>query len=431
MNDIAVSVERLGKQYRLGAQRMRYRRFSEEVTDSLKYTLKRIRRTAPPRPAPEMFWALKDVSFQVAQGEVLGIIGRNGAGKSTILKVLSRITEMTEGRVELAGRVRALLEVGTGFHPELTGRENVYLNGGILGMTRGEIRSKFDEIVAFAEIERFLDTPVKRYSSGMYVRLAFAVAAHLEPEILIIDEVLAVGDVAFQTKCLAKITEVAHQGRTVIIVSHVMSSIRALCSRAILLNAGRLALEGDVETVISNYLQLDKLLERDGEIPADLPRPVGTFEAMLRRVDLRDPDTDQSIREVFMAQTIRIVMIYEVVKRVEAAVVEVGIATLDGTRIETTFNINENQPAFPMEPGFCEIQVDLEANLLPNRYVIDVFIHALGGLTIDWVTHALQFTVMDVTKAGDESYFIQQQISNPIRGYIRPKAVWQLPKKIG
>jgi ABC-type polysaccharide/polyol phosphate transport system ATPase subunit len=202
----------------------------------------------------EEFWALKDVSFEVKRGEVLGIIGRNGAGKSTLLKILSRITEPSEGRVTIKGRVASLLEVGTGFHPELTGRENIYLNGAILGMTRAEIRRKFDEIVAFAEVEQFLDTPVKRYSSGMYVRLAFAVAAQLDSEIIIVDEVLAVGDAAFQKKCLGKMGDVARGGRTVLFVSHNLGAVRSLCSRAILLNHGRIETEGQVAEVISFYI---------------------------------------------------------------------------------------------------------------------------------------------------------------------------------
>src|SRR5437763_1479946 len=205
-------------------------------------------------PRTEEFWALRDINFSVRRGEVVGIIGRNGAGKSTLLKILSRITDPTEGRVKLKGRVASLLEVGTGFHPELTGRENIYLNGAILGMHRAEIRAKFDEIVAFAETEKFLDTPVKRYSSGMYVRLAFSVAAHLEPEILVIDEVLAVGDAEFQKKCLGKMESVARGGRTVLFVSHNMVAVRSLCSRSILLDQGNIIAEGEVGSTIDAYL---------------------------------------------------------------------------------------------------------------------------------------------------------------------------------
>ncbi|WP_199799379.1 ABC transporter ATP-binding protein [Porphyrobacter sp. SLTP] len=213
----------------------------------------------------EEFWALKNVDFEIRRGDVVGIIGRNGAGKSTLLKILSRITEPSEGRVEIRGRVASLLEVGTGFHPELTGRENIFLNGAILGMSRADIRRKFDEIVAFAEIEKFLDTPVKRYSSGMYVRLAFAVAAHLEPEILIVDEVLAVGDAEFQKKCLGKMQDVAGVGRTVLFVSHNTSAIAALCTHGILLNNGIINSSGPVNDVIDNYQKISRSIENSSE----------------------------------------------------------------------------------------------------------------------------------------------------------------------
>ena len=226
----SISVRHLGKRYQLGS-RAAHNTLRDQITDSVRRVFSRSKGRAASDGGE--FWALRDVSFDVAKGEVLGVIGRNGAGKSTLLKVLSQITEPTEGEVRMRGRIASLLEVGTGFHPELSGRENVYLNGAILGMTKAEIRGKFDEIVAFAEVEKFLDTPVKRYSSGMYVRLAFAVAAHLEPEVLIIDEVLAVGDATFQKKCLGKMKEVGASGRTVLFVSHNMSAVMALCSRCV------------------------------------------------------------------------------------------------------------------------------------------------------------------------------------------------------
>jgi len=261
----AVLVENLGKRYKLthlAGGRASYRTLRESLTGGVAKLADRARgRTV--RTTTEEFWALRDVSFTVMPGEVVGIIGRNGAGKSTLLKVLSRITRPTTGRVEICGRVGSLLEVGTGFHPELTGRENIYLNGSILGMGRNEISRKFDEIVAFAEVERFLDTPVKRYSSGMSVRLAFAVAAHLEPEILIIDEVLAVGDAAFQRKCLGKMGEVAEAGRTVLFVSHDLPNVSRLCTRGVLLDAGQVEYSGEIASVIARYLP-DKLATGDG-----------------------------------------------------------------------------------------------------------------------------------------------------------------------
>lgn len=264
MSDSIITVENLSKRYLVGhqsVQRERYTTLRDVIARGIRDFTRKTAEMARGQQViqgdeVEEFWALKDVSFEVKRGEVLGIIGRNGAGKSTLLKILSRITEPTEGRVVLRGRVASLLEVGTGFHPELTGRENIYLNGAILGMTQREIRKKFDEIVAFATVDRFLDTPVKRYSSGMYVRLAFAVAAHLEPEILIVDEVLAVGDAEFQKKCLGKMSEVAGGGRTVLFVSHNMAGIQALCARSICLSAGKLFCDGKTKEVIASYLGL-------------------------------------------------------------------------------------------------------------------------------------------------------------------------------
>jgi len=248
MSDVAIQVEKLGKLYRLEARRVGYKTFRETVTQWFHGS------GSEPQSERESFWALKDVSLEIKRGEVVGIIGRNGAGKSTLLKVLSRITEPTEGFADIHGRVGSLLEVGTGFHPELTGRENIFLNGAILGMRRAEIEARFDEIVAFSEVEKFLHTPVKHYSSGMYLRLAFAVAAHLEPEILLVDEVLAVGDAQFQNKCLGKMSEVAEGGRTVLFVSHDMTSILQLSTRALLLETGRVKLIGPTDQVVSAYL---------------------------------------------------------------------------------------------------------------------------------------------------------------------------------
>jgi lipopolysaccharide transport system ATP-binding protein len=253
----AVEIVGLGKRYTLAHSREPYLSFRDELARRSRDAVARILHplaSCGVRVAPDEFWALEDVSFEVRQGERIGIIGRNGAGKSTLLKILSRITDPTEGRVRIRGRVSSLLEVGTGFHPELTGRENVFLNGAILGMRRREILRKLDAIVAFADVERFLDTPVKRFSSGMYVRLAFSVAAHLEPEILIVDEVLAVGDAQFQRKCLGKMEEVGKEGRTVLFVSHNMAAIENLCQRAIVLDRGRVAFHGSAAAGIEQYL---------------------------------------------------------------------------------------------------------------------------------------------------------------------------------
>src|SRR5688572_2533064 len=266
MGEVAIRAAGLGKRYRIG-QRQKYKALRDTLTDALYAPFRKARSlvsaSATVKKEQAAIFALKDVSFEIKQGEVVGVIGRNGAGKSTLLKILSRITEPTEGYVDVCGRVGSLLEVGTGFHPELTGRENIYLNGSIIGMRKGEIDRKFDEIVAFAEVEQFLDTPVKFYSSGMYMRLAFSVAAHLEPEILIVDEALAVGDAAFQKKCLGKMGEVAKGGRTVLFVSHNMPAVEALCNKAIYLNAGQLEAQGPVRSMVTRYL--------DGQITVSGP----------------------------------------------------------------------------------------------------------------------------------------------------------------
>ena len=259
MADTIISVENLSKKYLIGSRKETYSTLRDFITSGARIMRARLLRPlnsfgSRANGHAQEFWALKDIALEVRRGEVVGIIGRNGAGKSTLLKVLSRITEPTDGRVRIKGRIASLLEVGTGFHPELTGRENIFLNGAILGMTRTEIKQRFDEIVTFAEIEQFLDTPVKRYSSGMYVRLAFAVAAHLEPEILIVDEVLAVGDAQFQKKCLGRMKNVGRDGRTVLFVSHNMAAISTLCSRVVWLEGGRLAGSGDVRQVMGRYL---------------------------------------------------------------------------------------------------------------------------------------------------------------------------------
>jgi lipopolysaccharide transport system ATP-binding protein len=260
MSDIAIQIEGLGKKYTLRHERAGYKTFRETLVSGAQAIARRMRHPFSTRSSEdaEEFWALQDVNLEIRQGERIGIIGRNGAGKSTLLKILSRITEPTTGRVIINGRVASLLEVGTGFHPELTGRENIYLNGAILGMKRSEIKRKFDEIVDFSGVERFIDTPVKHYSSGMYVRLAFSVAAHLEPEILVVDEVLAVGDAGFQKKCLGKMGEVSKEGRTILFVSHNMNAIEQLCDKAILLENGSISFASDiVSTVIHKYFSGD------------------------------------------------------------------------------------------------------------------------------------------------------------------------------
>jgi lipopolysaccharide transport system ATP-binding protein len=285
MSDAAIRVEGLGKQYRLGKARERYHTLRDQLARWFRNPIRGLSNWSA-GSSDRTFWALKDISFEVKRGEVIGVIGRNGAGKSTLLKILSRITEPTEGGADISGRVGSLLEVGTGFNPELTGRENVFLNGAILGMRRKEISRKFDEIVAFAEVEKFIDTPVKHYSSGMYMRLAFAVAAHLEPEILIVDEVLAVGDAQFQKKCLGKMGEVARGGRTVLFVSHNMQAVQQLCTSGLILRDGRLVRSGTIAECVAAYTAdatdgQREIWERSSEIPPAGPLSVQSVSATL------------------------------------------------------------------------------------------------------------------------------------------------------
>ena len=292
MSEVVIRIENIGKQYRIGGQQNEFRTLRDSLTDALVSPFRRAKKMLRGQPAgatdmAETIWALKGVSLEIKRGEVVGIIGRNGAGKTTLLKILSRITEPTEGFAEIHGRVGSLLEVGTGFHPELTGRENIYLNGAILGMRKAEIVSKFDAIVEFAEIAKFIDTPVKHYSSGMYVRLAFAVAAHLEPEILLVDEVLAVGDAAFQRKCLGKMADVAREGRTVLFVSHNMIAVQRLCSRGLWLNDGTIDEDGQVASVVASYMKTSSSNLIRERVWSEMDEAPGNNAIRLHRVCIR------------------------------------------------------------------------------------------------------------------------------------------------
>jgi len=339
----------------------------------------------------EEFWALKNVTFEVKEGQVVGIIGRNGAGKSTLLKILSRITEPTDGRVLLSGRVASLLEVGTGFHTELTGRENIFLNGAILGMTRLEIRKKFDEIVAFAEVENFIDTPVKHYSSGMYVRLAFAVAAHLEPDILVIDEVLAVGDAEFQKKCLGKMNEVSRQeGRTILFVSHNMAVLRTLCPSAIWLDYGSIRGEGDAHEIIGAYLV--HAVNRDVAVKLDkLPRQrVGADNRLrLERLEWR---CDLPLRhgEPFKAR-----IHFRTSGSIMGVSVTIGFSNLDGVRV-MSYDTDLRDGVRPNLPGAGTYSVDIEVDtlpLVPDNYNLDIMCRWGSKYVLDYIPAAIQLEI--------------------------------------
>jgi lipopolysaccharide transport system ATP-binding protein len=354
VSDEAIKVESLSKKYRLGA--VRHDTLRGRLSHLAREPLRWLGRDNSADPGD--FWALQDVSFSIRKGEVIGFVGRNGAGKSTLLKILSRITEPTAGRVTLRGRVASLLEVGTGFHPELTGRENIYLNGAILGMSRAEITRKFDEIVAFAEVERFIDTVVKHYSSGMYVRLAFAVAAHLDPEILIIDEVLAVGDTAFQKKCLGKMQSVSQgDGRTVLFVSHNLASIRQLCHSAVLLAAGRLQTKGPVDRVLDLYLQ-----GHDGLAALQVPAPRDEIRDWCHAtsVALETPaGRPQGIFPVGAPWQLRLGL--HVARPVTGLVVSISILSAEGNAVQTAWCPPRDLPAGNFQAIFKQNAVCLEA----------------------------------------------------------------------
>ena len=344
-------------------------------------------------PQSEDFWALKDVSFEVKQGDRIGIIGRNGAGKSTLLKILSRITEPTEGRVRIKCRVASLLEVGTGFHPELTGRENIYLNGAILGMTKQEIKSKFDEIVDFAEIEKFLDTPVKRYSSGMYVRLAFAVAAHLEPEILLVDEVLAVGDAQFQKKCLGKMEDVsASEKRTVLFVSHNMAAVRSLCQQAILLDKGRITGAGSTADIVSQYFNTN------GVITSNIVTLVPYVDANVSFTKIWITDSKGNLStDIDVLNPLMIGLEFRVLRYTVDTEITIVLSNSNGVNVLFSSLSDSNNKIFvELKPGLYQASVWLRENfLIPDRYTVRISAHHPCKLDIDTREDIFRFNIIE------------------------------------
>ena len=399
MSDIVIRVENLYKEYRLGTishgtlhqdiQSWWARMRGKEDPNSIISTVQPS--TLNSSENPHML-ALNDVSFEVKRGEVLGIIGRNGAGKSTLLKILSEVTAPTKGTVKIKGRVASLLEVGTGFHPELTGRENVYVNGAILGMTKKEIAGKFDEIVAFAEIENFIDTPVKRYSSGMYVRLAFAVAAHLEPEILIVDEVLAVGDAQFQKKCLGKMDDVAKGGRTVLFVSHNMAMILFLCPRSLLLNNGTILMNEETAQVIETYVSGCGSSTQSIVDLAHALRSAGNEKA-IKSVWAENVKGD-SVSEVLMGSEMKICFSFSLQQQQSNLAFGFGIENMFGQRIFSMNNIlSDNSQIATAKEGKAVFDIK-ELPLLPGRYLISLSIVQNQTTWIDYVERAFQLTVL-------------------------------------
>jgi len=392
MSEPAIRAENLGKKYRLRHQQegRRYKTLRDALTSAPKRWMSRQSPGNVAQSAAEDFWALKDVSFEIPQGEAVGIIGRNGAGKSTLLKLLSRITEPTTGRIEIDGRIASLLEVGTGFHPELTGRENIYLNGAILGMTRAEIKGRFDEIVTFAEVEKFLDTPVKHYSSGMYMRLAFAVAAHLEPEILIVDEVLAVGDAAFQKRCLGRMSQVSTQGRTVLFVSHNMGAITSLCRTALWLNGGRVVRSGPTREVVDEYLAADADTQA-AAIDLSTIRRGGDHGRKLKIERL------EWLSNLPLQHGERIVarLHFRVTETVEDVSVGIGFSTLEGVRL-LTYETDFQDGHRPTLTGGTVAWVDVtitELPLAPGLYTLDVGARSGDSFPLDYLPSFAQVDI--------------------------------------
>lgn len=421
MNDIVIRIENLGKQYKIGmaedglSTSSRYRTLSESLTNTFKRSV---------RSQKAYIWALKDISFEVQRGQVLGIVGRNGAGKSTLLKILSRVTEPSTGTAEIHGRVGSLLEVGTGFHPELTGRENIFLNGAILGMKRAEIERKFKEIVDFSEVEKFIDTPIKRYSSGMYLRLAFAVAAHLEPEILVVDEVLAVGDAEFQRKCLGKMSDVAQEGRTVLFVSHNMSAVLRLTEETLVLDKGRMVFKASTPEAIDYYMSAGfsdsgERSWRDEEIPAEAD-PFHPIALRLRDSQGRVVDTLRSTEDA------QIEIEYRLDRPITGLRVGLYLLTLRGEYVLTTFDTDETEKYehfSTRQAGHYVSRCKIPANLLnEGRYLLAVNASAFRVKRYFWDDHALAFNVDGTGAPG-------KQWPEPRMGAVRPALEWSIETK--
>lgn len=429
MSDTIIKVENLSKRFIIGHQSEgvgRYKSLRESINNSVSSLVERFSKPSGKanfNPNQEEFWALKDISFEIKQGERVGIIGRNGAGKSTLLKVLSRITEPTAGRITIRGRVASLLEVGTGFHPELTGRENIFLNGAILGMSKVEITRKFDEIVDFAEVEKFLDTPVKRYSSGMYVRLAFAVAAHLEPEILVVDEVLAVGDAQFQKKCLGKMEDVGRQGRTVFFVSHNMSAIVSLCERVILLNRGQCLGDGEPTKMISKYLEHGKI--SNGEV-VDVSEASSEKKLKIRKLRIVD-ELGRVSPEFNLQDNVFIEVHYEVLKPGKGYNVGFEVNSVEHGCIFSSAAMDTDPLAFLSEytnVGYYIARIKLPTGIMRAG---EYWIKATSAIPL--------VEVLDLF--GQELYFNIIDISSPVarigegrNGCTLPILAWDIVEKL-
>ncbi len=424
MENPVIRVENLGKIYRIG-EALPYRTLCDSITNAFTGFFRKLKNgSLSHKESSNFFWALKDIAFEVKKGEVMGIIGRNGAGKSTLLKILSRITNPTEGYALVRGQVSSLLEIGIGFHPELTGRDNIYFNGAVLGMRKKEIRRKFDEIVSFAEIEKFIDTPVKHYSSGMFVRLAFSVAAFLDSEILLVDEVLAVGDLGFQKKCLGKMDKIAGQGKTVLFVSHNMSAIQGLCTSAILLDQGQKIHYGPVDEVVKRYIDFSLNKLDTGKITASM-HLVSSESIAVDSVIIMNK-AGESISSVKINESFRITLRFSVKRPIQGVRVGMGVYTVLGIHIASLHHTDEGQEPFAGGIGQYEIDFYLKNPFLPNTYIIGVGAHSiLGGAVLDYVREALKFDVVELSD--DDQVFHQYQLS----GLVHIRGNWSPIRKLG
>jgi lipopolysaccharide transport system ATP-binding protein len=411
MASSAITAQGLGKKYRVAADRARH----DTLRDALASAGKRVfsRRTRS-----EDFWAIRNVSFDVNPGDVLGVIGKNGAGKSTLLKVLAKITEPTEGWAEIRGRVGSLLEVGSGFNPELTGRENVFLNGAILGMTRREMARKFDDIIAFSGVEKFVDTPVKRYSTGMHMRLAFAVAAYLEPEILLIDEVLAVGDAEFQKRCLGKMEDVARSGRTVVFVSHQLHAVKSLCRRCLLLERGKVVFDGSPDAAVEEYLTRGADIYDSGEIPRDLPRQYSTGEAFFTRANVVDEEGSET-GELYYRSPFIVRLALDVIRPIDDAMIQLSIGTPDGDKVLFAQS-SDTLGLLQLATGSWTFDVEISAELMPGRYSLFLAMAHSDGATIEWVERVRDFTVLHLSREAGLDY----RWHGEKYGYVSLRAPW-------
>jgi lipopolysaccharide transport system ATP-binding protein len=419
LEPVAVRIEGVGKRYRIGALHPGYATLREMLGDALAAPFRRLRGDDSRRS--ETIWALRDVNMEVRRGDLVGVIGHNGAGKSTLLKILSRITRPSAGSVEITGRVGSLLEVGTGFHPDLTGRENIYLNGAILGMRRVEIRKKFDEIVAFSELEKFVETPVKFYSSGMYVRLAFSVAAHLEPEILIMDEVLAVGDAAFQQKCLDKMRDIRLQGRTIFFVSHDLSAVTRLCKRVVLLEGGRVTAEGQPQEVVNRYLNSSWKAGAERAWGEGLDAP-GNNVVRLRRVRVRD-EQGGTASAFDVRRPVYIEVTYDVLEEGHALVPVVELYNEEGALVFSTHDAGGEWRRRARTRGRYTSAVRIPGNLLAEGSLIahvSVMSHFPSTILHAREANAVAFQIVD--EPGGAS--ARGDYVGPMPGVVRPLLEW-------